>query len=147
MLITGSCHCRNISFTLKCEPDPAEIPARACACSFCAKHGAVWTSFSSASLKIGVKEPAHLSRYAFATKTAQFHICTQCGVVPVVTSRIEGRLYAAVNANTFEGVESSLLQHASASFEGESEAVRLARRQRNWIANVDYAEGSSGSEL
>lgn len=141
MLITGSCHCRNISFTLQCEPDPAKVPARACACSFCARHGAVWTTLSSASLKVSVKEPAHLSRYAFGTKTAQFHICTKCGVCPVVTSSIEGRLYAAVNANTFEDVESSLLQHASVSFEGESEAARLARRQRNWIANVEYAEG------
>lgn len=84
--------------------------------------------------------------YAFGTKTAQFHICTQCGVVPVVTSRIEGRLYAAVNANTFEGIESSLLLHASASFEGESEAARLARRKRNWIAHVEYAAGGSKGE-
>jgi len=84
--------------------------------------------------------------YAFGTKTAQFHICTKCGVVPVVTSRIEGRLYAAVNANTFEGVESSLLQHASVSFEDESEEARLARRKRNWIANVEYAAGSSKGE-
>jgi len=140
MLITGSCHCRNISFTLKCEPDPAAIPARACSCSFCTRQGAVWTSFSSGSLKVGVKEPAHISRYVFGTKTAQFHICTRCGVVPVVISRIEGRLYAAVNANTFENVDSSLLQYVSASFAGESEEARLARRKQNWIANVEYLE-------
>lgn len=141
MLITGSCHCGNISFTLKCEPDPTEIPTRACTCSFCTRHGAVWTSFASGSLKVGVKEPAHLSRYVFGTKTAQFHICTRCGVVPVVTSSIEGRLYAAVNANTFEEVDASLLQYASASFAGESEEARPARRKRNWIANVEYVEG------
>jgi len=32
MLIFGSCHCRNISFALVWEPDPSEIPARACDC-------------------------------------------------------------------------------------------------------------------
>lgn len=141
MLITGSCHCRNISYALKCEPDPTAIPARACPCSFCTRHGAVWTSFSSGSLKVEVKAPAYLSRYVFGTKTAQFHICTRCGVVPVVTSNIEGHLYAAVNANTFDEVDASLLQYASASFDGESEEARLARCRRNWIANVEYVEG------
>lgn len=128
MLITGSCHCQNISFTLSCEPDPAALPARTCTCSFCTKHGAVWTTLASAALKVNVKEPAQVSRYAFATKTAQFHICTRCGVVPLVTSRIDGRLYAVVNVNTFEG---------------ENEETRLARRRRNWIANVDFAEGGA----
>lgn len=142
MLITGSCHCRNISFTLTCEPAPANMPARTCTCSFCTKHGTVWTTLPSAFLKVSVKDPAHLAKYAFETKTAEFHLCTTCGVVPVVTSKIEGRLYAVVNVNTLENIDPSLFQHAAANFEGESEAVRLARRQRNWIANVDYPESA-----
>ena len=44
MLISGGCHCGNISFALDWRPEPSEIPARACTCSFCAKHGGVWTS-------------------------------------------------------------------------------------------------------
>jgi hypothetical protein len=44
MLISGRCHCGNISFALDWQPEPSEIPARACTCSFCAKHGGVWTS-------------------------------------------------------------------------------------------------------
>lgn len=116
------------------------MPARACTCSFCTKHVGVWTTLSSAFLKVNVKEPDCLSRYAFDTKTAQFHICTRCGVVPVVTSRIDGRLYAVVNVNAMENVDASFFQHASVSFAGEGEALRLARRKRNWIAHVDYAE-------
>lgn len=138
MLISGSCHCGNISFTLAWEPDPSEIPARACSCSFCNKHGGVWTSCPTGSLKVSVREPSLVSRYAFGTKTARFHICAGCGVVPVVTSRIEDRLYAVVSVNAFEGVEPSLLRRASASFEAESEEARLARRKRNWIADVDF---------
>lgn len=145
MLISGSCHCGNISLTLTWEPDPTEIPARACMCSFCTKHGGVWTSCPTGSLKVDVKEPALVSKYAFETKTAQFHVCSRCGVVPVVTSRIEGRLYAVVSINALEGVDSSLLRHASASFEGESEETRLARRKRNWIANVEYVESGGPS--
>lgn len=144
MLIPGSCHCGNISLTLAWEPDPTAIPARACTCSFCAKHGAVWTSCPGGTLKVAVREPASVSRYSFGSKTAQFHICSKCGVVPVVTSRIDGRLYAVVSVNALEGIAPSLLRHASASFDDESEAARLARRKRNWIADVEYVESATG---
>ena len=142
MLIKGSCHCGNIVFSLTWEPYPTQIHVRACGCSFCIKHGGVWTSNPSGTLKVTVRNPTLVSKYTFGTKTADFHICTQCGVVPVVSSRIEGRLYAVVSVNSFEGVEPSLLQRASASFDGESEEKRLARRKLNWIANVEIAQGT-----
>src|SRR5262249_9564686 len=41
MLISGRCHCGNISFALDWRPETSEIPARACTCSFCVKHGGV----------------------------------------------------------------------------------------------------------
>ena len=143
MLIHGSCHCGNISFTLTWEPDPLEIPARACSCSFCSKHGCVWTSNPNGSLSVKVKEPALISRYAFGTRTAEFHICSRCGVVPVVTSQIDNHLYAVISVNALEGVDPSLLHRELADFEGESEEVRLTRRKRNWIPSVRYAESGA----
>jgi len=140
MLIHGKCHCGNISFSLAWEPDPAEIPARACTCSFCTKHGGIWTSTPDGALRIVVSNPSLVSRYAFGTETAEFHVCARCGVVPIVTSRVDGRLYAVVNVNAFEDVEPTLLRRASASFDGEEQGSRLARRKRNWIANVEYVE-------
>jgi hypothetical protein len=140
MLTHGRCHCGNIAFSLTWEPAPTEIQVRACSCSFCVKHGGVWTSNPHGTLKVMVKDPVLLSKYTFGTKTAEFHVCTQCGVVPLVTSRIEDRLYAVVSVNAFEDVEPSLLRRASASFDGESEEKRLARRKLNWIANVEYVE-------
>jgi hypothetical protein len=140
MLIHGKCHCGNIAFSLNWEPDPAEIPARACSCSFCSKHGGVWTSNPNGRLRITVKDPTLVSRYAFGTRTAEFNICIRCGVVPVVTSRIDGRLYAVVSINAFEGIDPSRLRRASASFDGEETESRLARRKRNWIANVEYVK-------
>jgi len=143
VLISGSCHCGNISFTLTWAPEPSEIPARACTCSFCTKHGGVWTSCPTGSLKVTVLDSSLVSKYAFETKTAEFHICSRCGIVPVVTCRIDGRLYAVVSVNVFEGVARSLLQRAVATFDEESEEARLARRKRNWIANVEYVEGGA----
>jgi hypothetical protein len=143
MLIRGSCHCRNISFALTWEPDPTEIPARACTCSFCTKHGGVWTSNPKGSLTVEVEDPSLVSKYSFGTRTAAFHICARCGVVPVVTSTIDNHLYAVVSVNAFEGVDPSLLRRAAASFEGEAEELRLARRKRTWIADVRYVESGT----
>ncbi len=143
MVIHGRCHCGNLSFDLAWEPDPAEIPARACTCAFCTKHGGVWTSYPAGKLRVAVKDPSLVSSYAFGTKTAEFHVCRRCGIVPAVTSRIDGRLYAVVSVNAFEGVEPSLLRRAPASFDGEGTDDRLARRKRNWIANVEFVESSA----
>ena len=136
MLIRGSCHCGNIAFTLDWQPEPTEIPTRACTCGFCTRHGGVWTACPAGTLQIEVGNPSRVSHYAFETRTAQFHVCADCGVVPVATSRIDGRLYAVVNVNTFENVDAGMLRKASATFDGESEDARLARRKRNWIGNV-----------
>ena len=143
MLITGSCRCGNICFVLRWEPEPAEIPARACSCSFCARHGGVWTSCPTGSLDVTVRDPSLESRYVFGTKTAQFHICSRCGVAPVVTSRIDGHLYAVVNVNAFDDVDAFLLRRVPAAFDRESEEARLARRKRNWIGRVNYSAAGS----
>jgi hypothetical protein len=139
MVINGSCHCGNVSFTLDWQPEPRELPARACGCSFCVKHGGVWTSNPSGRLRVSVQKPDRVSRYGFGTKTAEFHVCSDCGITPVVTSLIEGRLYAVVSVNAFDNVDLSRLRQTPASFDGESEGDRLARRQRNWIGNVEFA--------
>jgi len=138
MLIHGSCHCGNIAFELAWDPDPREIPARACGCSFCVKHGGVWTSNPEGGLRIRVKDPSAVSKYAFGTHTADFHVCSRCGIAPVVTSAIDGHLYAVVSVNAFDNVDASLLRRALISFDGEDGATRLARRKRHWIADVEY---------
>ena len=140
MLIHGACHCGNIAFDLEWGGDAREIPARACGCSFCVKHGGVWTSSPASTLTVRVRDARAVSRYAFGTRTASFHVCTTCGAVPLVTCETGGRLYAVVNVNTFENVDASLLRRAATSFEGEDAAARLARRQRNWIADVRFAQ-------
>ena len=142
MRISGSCHCGNITFSLDWRPEPAEIPARACSCSFCLKHGGLWTSCPMGSLRITIRQPALVSRYSFGTRTAEFHVCSSCGVVPVVTSRIDGRLYAVVSVNAFQDVDPALLKRAAARYDGESESARLARRKLNWIADVEVQAGN-----
>jgi hypothetical protein len=138
MRIAGSCHCGNMRFTLDWAPEPERIPARACDCSFCTRHGGVWTSCPAGVLRVRVQDPALVHEYTFGTRTARFQVCRRCGVVPVVTSELDGRLHAVVNVNAFEEVDAALLDRAPVSFEGEDTEARLARRRRNWIADVRF---------
>jgi hypothetical protein len=139
MLIHGGCHCGNITFHLTWDPEPREIPARACDCTFCTKHGGVWTSNPKGALRVEVKEPARVSKYEFGTRTATFHICSSCGVVPLVTSELDGRTYAVVSVNAMNGLDPALIKRAPISFEGEALGPRLERRKRSWIADVTFA--------
>ena len=77
-----------------------------------------------------------VNKYHFGTKTADFHVCATCGVAPVVTSEIDGKIYAVVSVNAMDNVDSSMLKRGIISFDGEDVDVRLQRRARGWIANV-----------
>lgn len=136
MQVAGACHCGNVSFELDWRGSEQEIPARACTCSFCRKHGGVWTGQRDSALVVRLRDASLLSKYTQGTNTAEFWVCARCGVVPVVTSQIEGRTFAVVNVNALEGIDESLLKRASADFAAEAVDARLARRQRNWIGDV-----------
>lgn len=143
MLIHGRCHCGNITFELAWSPDPHEIPARACDCGFCTRHGGVWTSNPQGALIVTLVDPGDVSEYTFGSHTACFHVCRRCGVVPVVTCTIDGQIYAVVSVNAFTDVPSALLRRAPVSFEGEGVDARLARRKRLWIPEVRFVRGGA----
>lgn len=143
MTIHGRCHCGNLAFTLDIEPMPAMLPARACDCSFCVKHGGVWTSSPAGRLRVSIADADQVHPYAFGTKTATFHVCGRCGVVPVVTSEVDGHTYAVVSVNAFDGFPADRLQRGPASFDGEGQGERLARRARHWIADVAFVSAAS----
>ena len=134
--IDGRCHCGNIELTFYWPGTGGTIPVRACSCSFCVKHGGVYTSHPKGRLDVRIADPSEVEQYRFGTETAEFHICRRCGVVPVVTSTIEGTRYAVVNVNSFENVDRSELDSSVTDFDGETTEGRLARRQRNWIPDV-----------
>lgn len=139
--IDGKCHCGNIAYRLEWPETGKNIAVRACGCTFCTRHGGVYTSHPDAALSAWVADEDQVNKYVFGTKTAEFYICAGCGAVPFVTSTIEGKRYAVVNVNTFENVDPTELDASAADFEGESVAGRLERRQRNWIARVHIESG------
>ena len=139
MRIEGKCHCGNITYVLRWPGAGTDIPVRACGCTFCTKHGGVYTSHRDAELAAVVLDAGLVSRYRFGTGTAEFYLCSRCGVVPFVTSAIEDNLYAVVNVNSFEGIDPACFSRAVTDFDGETTESRLGRRKRNWIPSVSIA--------
>jgi hypothetical protein len=130
--INASCHCGNIRVTLDWPETGQAIPARACGCGLCTKHGAAWASHPDGRFALHIGDDSRVTRYHFGTKTADFHVCVTCGVIPAVICAIEGRRYGVFNVNTFENIDRSQLIETTADFEGETTDNRLARRRRNW---------------
>jgi hypothetical protein len=139
--IHGSCHCGNIRVIFDWPNSGPAIPVRACGCGLCTKHRAAWTSHPDGRFYLRVADHSRVTRYRFGTKTADFHVCVTCGVIPIVTCVIEGIRYAVFNVNTFEGMDRSQLVETATNFEGETTESRLARRRRNWTPEAIPSEG------
>jgi hypothetical protein len=134
--IRGRCHCGNVAVALETKLAPNAIPLRACACSFCTRHGARALSDPAGRVTITVDDPARLVRYRFALRTADFLVCAACGVYVAAVLTGEGGTYATVNANVLEPWEAFRRPASPVSYDGETESARRARRQAKWTPAV-----------
>ncbi len=94
----GGCHCGNISVTASLSRATTEYRPRACDCDFCRKHGAAYLSDPGGSLRIAIGDPHATAMYRQGSGTAEFLVCTTCGVLVAVLYRAD-RIYGALNAN------------------------------------------------
>jgi hypothetical protein len=133
MVIKGGCHCGNLHYELLWPQSLGDIAVRNCSCTFCQKHG-------DAELEVGIDDTTMVSKYRFGTKTADFYVCSVCGVVPFIACEIDGQQYAVVNTRTFKDLAGKSLISSKSSFDGEETGDRLSRRQRNWIPRVRITE-------
>jgi hypothetical protein len=102
-------------------------------------HGGVYTSHRDAEWNAGIRDEQWVNRYRFGTSTADFYICSRCGAVPFVISKIDGHMYAVVNVNTFKDVDRGIFHKAVADFDDETTDGRLERRKKTWISSVTIA--------
>jgi hypothetical protein len=128
----GACHCGNLRWTLASALAPDALPARACQCSFCARHGALSTSDPAGHMRFEVDDPALLLRYRFATASADFLICRRCGVYVGALMAEGGAWYAIANLNTLEGREALHPAPQAMVYDGEDAAARRGRRSARW---------------
>jgi len=133
--LRGSCHCGNVEFALFTEKSVDSLVPRRCSCSMCRRHGASYVSDPSARLTLRYQDRSLLSAYRFGHGTAQWMICSRCGVLTAVLCEIDGRLRAVVRVQSM--LEHSFLgPEVSTDFESESVAERLERRARTWTGTV-----------
>ena len=132
-MLTGSCHCGSLQLSFANTLDPAQLPLRACACSFCRRHGARTTSDPNGHVEITVRDKGYLSRYQFALLTAEFLVCKRCGVyVAAVMTGENDELYATVNTNALDARGQFTQNPVTVNYEGEDAASRVARRRVSW---------------
>ncbi len=131
-VIPGQCHCGNLQYRFDWPGEDPRIPVRACGCTYCRKHGAVWTSHPAGQLVLEVTDADQVHHYRFGHHTAVFHICATCGILVAASCDMDQATYSVVNVNTFENVEPSEFDRQSTDFEAENETDRMDRRRRNW---------------
>ena len=124
----GSCHCGAMSVEfLSAKP----FASRACGCSFCRKHQARVISDPEGRAIIRYDPGRKPLAYRFGMKTAEFLICSSCGVFLAAVTDVDGQLYAVLNLNTFDDAGAATAA-APMDYEDENPAERAQRRQRSW---------------
>lgn len=129
--LSGSCHCGAIRAALHATRPAAELQARACQCSFCARHGAMTVS-DPAGRAVFEIERAALARYQFETRTGTSLICGRCGTYAGVILEDGGRVWSAINVRGLAVPEFKDRVAEPVVYEGETSADRIARRKLKW---------------
>lgn len=96
MIYTGQCHCGKVKAVFETQKTPQELGVRTCQCVFCRRHGAVNISDPEGQITIGAA-PVDLTRYRFALRTADFLICSHCGVYVAAVIGEGDKIYATIN--------------------------------------------------
>jgi hypothetical protein len=136
--LTGRCHCGNLGLEFETAIPVGQLQVRADQCSFCRKHGARTTSDANGHVTVFAREPEKVRRYRFAYATADFLVCTACGVyVAAVVFADDGSAYATLNVNCFDRAGELTQEAIPVSYE-QSASERVARRRSRWTpARVD----------
>ena len=130
MIHRGGCHCGALRYALETQRPLAELPLRACQCSFCRAHGALSTSDPAGAVRF--ERQADPLRYRFGLRTADFLLCGRCGAYVGATIEDGGRAWAILNANTLDDAAALTQPATPMDYDGEDADARAARRQARW---------------
>jgi hypothetical protein len=138
MTFTGRCQCGAIGFDLQTARPPALWAIRACQCRFCRSHGARTTSDPEGTVRLVVADASKLHRYRFASRSADFLLCRDCGAYIAAVVDTPHGSFATVNVNVL--LPAIDLPAAKAvSYDAEDPAQKQARRERNWTPVTAHA--------
>ncbi len=134
----GGCHCGNLSYVFEATAGLETLGLRVDMCSFCRAHGARNTSDPNGAMRIFVRDAAKLKRYRFGLKTADFLICTECGVYIGAILEDADQAWFTVNVNSFHARPALDFPAVPHDFDAEDVPARIARRKQRWTPVVEF---------
>jgi len=143
--LAGSCHCGSVSLHFHTTKTPEGFRPRACDCSFCQKHGAMYLSDASGRLVLKVEDAPLLQRYRQGAGVAEFLSCARCGVLVAVIHESGGKTIGAINARCMDAL-GSFGEPIVVSPQKLGPNEKIERWSEVWIQEVriDVAPLSSG---
>jgi hypothetical protein len=129
---TGSCHCAAIGFTYRTSVEPEQWSIRACQCSFCRAHDALSTSDPAGQIAFTAARPDLLQKYRFGLKTADFLLCSACGVYIGAMIETASGAFGIVNVHALLEKPENLAATAPIVYDNEDVAGRVSRREDRW---------------
>ena len=133
---SARCHCGVLTARYSTQRPTVEWPIRACQCSFCRAHAALSTSDPVGTLQFGCSRPELLQRYRFATGTAEFLLCRECGVYLGAQISSDGARFGILNTLTLNPVPGDLPSPEAMDYDGETAESRRVRRATRWTPLV-----------
>jgi len=128
----GGCHCGALTFRLQTALPVPTWSVRACNCRFCRAHGAATTSDPRGQLIFEIRRRTALQRYRFGLRTADFLLCSECGVYLGAQIETAQAAFGIVNTRALTPLPAGLPPPARADYGAESMAERIARRATRW---------------
>ena len=132
----GACHCGAIGFVYRTAVQPRDWNIRACQCSFCRSHATLTASDPDGSLEFTARERDVLQRYRFGQRTADFLLCSRCGVYIGAVIQSRSGMYGIINARALLSMDAPLPKPVAMTYEREQVAERTERREKRWTPVV-----------
>ena len=133
--LAGHCHCGAVRVVLETAKAAADLPLRACQCSFCRTRGGLTTSDPLGRLVVEAA-PGGLERYRFGLRITDFLLCAECGTYVAALSDVDGKSLGVVNVlgTSLDGFEGRTPDPMN--YDGEDVDQRLERRAGRWMPAV-----------
>jgi len=131
MILRGACHCGQIEVVFETAMSIADLPLRACGCSFCRRHGT--KAVADPNGRLTISAPANgLNRYRFGMRTADYLICRSCGAYVAAVISGNGEERATLNVAATAIAELADRRAEPVDYDRENVEGRRARRLTSW---------------
>ena len=143
MILRGACHCGQVEVAFETAMSVADLPLRACGCSFCRRHGTKAVADPNGRLTISAP-PNGLNRYRFGLRTADYLICRTCGayVAAVISGNGEERATLNVTATAIPEFADRLAEPVD--YDRETVEGRRTRRLTSWTPSRIVQRAQAG---